>query len=211
MAANQMAQLLFLVTFVVTFDIAVGRGLGKEARWNQKNSQLQLKEVFLDEDAPRLKAIGCYRDRPSPHRALTHHFKSSAYRTPGEIINDCAKGAVAMGYVYFGVQYGSECWGDKNGYLRYNMYGLSTYNCKKGLGSYWSNSVYQITKVEGYCVVHDQLYRYKSLVNEDPCETCRCQSDGNVLCHHKKCPLLPQNCEKKVTRPGECCPVCGLH
>lgn len=44
--------------------------------------------------------------------------------------------------------------------------------------------------------------------DEDPCTHCECSENGENLCNISMC--KPMSCEKKVTIPGQCCPVCDI-
>ena len=46
----------------------------------------------------------------------------------------------------------------------------------------------------------------QEIPDDDPCQTCFCQEDGDRICASIAC-ALPFPCEP-FTPPGECCPIC---
>lgn len=57
-------------------------------------------------------------------------------------IDQCARVALAKGYVYFAVQNTAECWSDQDAQNRYEMLGAST-KCIDGVGLKGTNMVYR--------------------------------------------------------------------
>ncbi|XP_042369682.1 cysteine-rich motor neuron 1 protein-like, partial [Plectropomus leopardus] len=56
------------------------------------------------------------------------------------------------------------------------------------------------------CTVDDEVYKHNDIWKPEPCRVCVCDN-GVAICDEVQCELVP-NCEKVITREGECCPVC---
>ena len=80
--------------------------------------------------------VGCYGD--TRDRAMRHYNASDLY---GYTRQSCY--VYCTGYMYFGIQYGHECFCD-NDFNHSTKYGVSN-NCQNMLGGAWSNSIYYIT------------------------------------------------------------------
>ncbi|MGA1847036.1 WSC domain-containing protein [Deferribacter abyssi] len=99
-----------------------------------------------DKEKIDLNYLGCFKDAGDPAglrgRDLGAWWFSSANMTPQLCIQECGK----RGYIYSGVQYGSQCFCDNN----YGMYGPAN-NCNmkcsgdtsKICGGVWANDVYK--------------------------------------------------------------------
>lgn len=61
-------------------------------------------------------------------------------------------------------------------------------------------------KISESCTVDEQVYQHNDIWKPEPCRVCVCD-DGVAICDEVQCELVA-NCEKVVTREGECCPVC---
>ena len=88
-------------------------------------------------------SLGCWRD--SGNRAIKPTLPG--YNPSQKIsINECAERAAKAGYSVFGVQYGGECYSNKDAEKTYRKYGRANNCSKDGKGGTWSNSVYQLKK-----------------------------------------------------------------
>ena len=107
--------------------------------------------MFLD-----WEAVGCYKDKWD--RALRNYYKNVGKLKKAELkktgfkpyFEACADGAKKHNYILFGIQFASECWGEKDPTRNYKMHGVAT-NCEKSdaasdptqVGGPWSNFVYR--------------------------------------------------------------------
>ena len=82
--------------------------------------------------------IGCYND--TDVRALSINLSWNVAS-----VEECYQLAKERGFLYFGTQFGKECWSSADAANRYNVYGTKA-NCEGGMGGYWSNDVYVIGK-----------------------------------------------------------------
>lgn len=55
---------------------------------------------------------------------------------------------------------------------------------------------------------HKRHFSVNATWNEDDCTQCFCNEYGESKCHISFC--KPKSCEKKIQRPGECCPECDF-
>ena len=80
------------------------------------------------------------------------------WRDMTETVMQCAHQARDRGYTVFGVQYYSECWAGADGKNTYNKHGTAT-NCWRGVGTHWSNFVYEINSVSKikHCALEIQI------------------------------------------------------
>ncbi|XP_048580096.1 uncharacterized protein LOC116620028 [Nematostella vectensis] len=160
---------------------------------------------------PEYEYIGCFREQ-LPSRALPVHYLTIS-ANPGAVITDCARAAVAKGFVIFGVQNGNDCWGGE-GRVAYERYVSST-QCEFGDVGPLLMSVYRITKVDGYCVVKNSLYQHGEPIKtddmDDPCQSCSCTYGGRLECYKNRCPPVDSYCQKTFTLPGTCCKACACY
>ncbi|CRL03631.1 CLUMA_CG016584, isoform A [Clunio marinus] len=57
------------------------------------------------------------------------------------------------------------------------------------------------------CMVDGTVYDFESDVpDDDPCNSCYCDFNGEVSCMQKECSYPPPGCENAQPSPGVCCP-----
>lgn len=87
---------------------------------------------------PKVVYMGCYTDTPT--RALSNELFSQT------TIDHCINTAKKYGYMYAGLQYGSQCFaGNTLGYVKVNDSDCNmpcVLNHNKICGGYWRNSIY---------------------------------------------------------------------
>lgn len=62
----------------------------------------------------------------------------------------------------------------------------------------------------GFCLVEgDIAVAVGDTIRMSPCKNCTCVAPGQMKCPEMMCPdMNPRKCDRVITRPGECCPVC---
>ncbi|XP_029445616.1 brorin isoform X2 [Rhinatrema bivittatum] len=64
----------------------------------------------------------------------------------------------------------------------------------------------QCKEKKNYCEFRDKTYQTLEEFTVSPCERCRCESNGEVLCTVAACPQT--ECVDPVYEPEQCCPIC---
>ena len=62
---------------------------------------------------------------------------------------ECFYRTLELGYEFFGIQAGNECWGGANAAERYDMYGKGKGKCTAQLGGPFYNTVFLINYPDG--------------------------------------------------------------
>lgn len=105
----------------------------------------------LHTGVPQILEVGCYKDKPE--RALRHLVANLRdeinWYNIRSMVTKCAERAHELGYNVFAIQFYGECWADKEGESRHDMYGKvelrpdAKHKCFEGVGQQWTNFVYR--------------------------------------------------------------------
>lgn len=104
--------------------------------------------VYTFEPVPSYQPLGCFRGAKRRNKALRTKYMSfgnQGNKIKQTTIDQCARIALAKGYVYFAVQNTAECWSDQDAQNRYKMLGAST-KCIDGVGLKGTNMVYRFNE-----------------------------------------------------------------
>ncbi|KXJ27731.1 hypothetical protein AC249_AIPGENE16919 [Exaiptasia diaphana] len=93
-------------------------------------------DVYSVDSTSQYTSLGCWKDRPWRRFELLGTWKEDVYRK-------CYEAVTARGWKGFGIQYGGECWSNKDIETLYNVRGKST-DCKDGRGGEWANNIYLV-------------------------------------------------------------------
>ena len=91
--------------------------------------------------------LGCYKD--GEPRAISGEKEVFLKLPVSDVVKKCYERARSLGYHFFGVEVGAECWTSRDAGQTYAKYG-KTNGCKDGGGGGWMLNVYKIRKSQRF-------------------------------------------------------------